>query len=194
MAMADIVTDKFKEWTKGKSRTDARIGIYEKLRDIPYAVIPELVDHEIYIDILRFNKGSCTPKHFLLCNMYERLGISVLYAVYPFRWDELEIDYPPSLKKLAKATPINYHLACKADIDGKLVLVDATIDLALEKLGLPVNKEWDGISDTLLPIKPLGEELHHPSEAKLISPSFDEKSLAFYKELNSWLEEVRKGP
>ena len=189
--MVEIVEHKFNEWTKGKNLKDARIGIYEGIRDVPYAVIPELIDPENYINILRFNNGSCTPKHFLLCNMYERLGISVLYAVYPFRWDELEIDYPPNLKKLAEAMPTNYHLACKVDIDGKLVLVDATVDLALEKLGLPVNKEWNGISDTLLAVKPFDEEIYHPFEAKLISPSFDEKSLTFYTELNSWLEEAR---
>jgi len=189
--MVEIVEHKFNEWTKGKNLKDARIGIYEGIRDVPYAVIPELIDPENYINILRFNSGSCTPKHFLLCNMYERLGISVLYAVYPFRWDELEIDYPPNLKKLAEAMPTNYHLACKVDIDGKLVLVDGTVDMALEKLGLPVNKDWDGFSNTLLPIKPLDEQIYYPSEAKLISPSFDRKSLAFYKEFNSWLEGVR---
>ena len=190
ITMAEIIEEKLKEWIEGKNQKEARISIYNKIRDIPYAVIPELIDHERYKRILTLNKGSCTPKHFLLCNMYERLGIPVLYAVYPFRWDELEVDYPPSLKKLAEALPVNYHLSCKVDIDGKLILVDATIDLALEKLGLPV-KEWDGSGNTLLPIKPLDEQIYYPSEAKLISPSFDRKSLAFYKEFNSWLEGVR---
>ena len=189
--MADIVEENFKEWTKHRSAKEARISVYEKIRDIPYAIIPELIHPENYINILRSNRGSCTPKHFLLCNMYQSLEIPVLYAVYPFRWDELEVDYPSNLKRLAKALPVNYHLACKVDIEGKLVLVDATVDLPLEKLGLPANKEWDGVSHTLLPIKPLDEQIYHPFEGKLISPSFDEKSLAFYKELNSWLDEVR---
>ncbi|MBI3930649.1 MAG: hypothetical protein HY325_01350 [Chloroflexi bacterium] len=189
----NVIDKKFRDWTKGKSPQEARIDIYQRIRDIPYAVIPELTGPQNYADILKVNQGSCTPKHFLLGDMYQKLGILILYAVYTFRWDELEVDYPPRLKNLAKGLPVSHHLACKADIEGKLVLLDATLDLALGTLGLPVNRDWDGLSDTLLPIEPLDEEIYHPSEAKLMSPLFDEKSLAFYQELNLWLEKVRKG-
>ena len=116
----------------------------------------------------------------------------VLYAVFPFRWADMEIDYPPGLRQLAESMPLSNHLACRVEIEGRLVLVDATADLALEKLGVPVNRGWDGISDTVLPIEPLGEEqLYHPSEAAHIDVSIDDARLAFYDELNSWLEEVR---
>ena len=119
--------------------------------------------------------------------------MTMLYACYPFRWDEVEVDYPRKLMKMAKALPTSHHLACKVDIDGQLVLVDATLDPAMEKLGLPVNKKWDGNSDTLLPMKPCGEEeLYHPSEAHYVQAQRDEKSLAFYNELNLWLTQVRK--
>lgn len=193
--MAGIIEEKFRQWTKGKRTREASIDIYQRIRDIPYAVVPELIDPERYVQILKLNRGSCTPKHFLLCDMYQRLGMLVLYVIYPFRWDEVEIDYPPHLRDLAEAVPPSYHLACKVDIEGNLVLVDATLDPALERLGLPVNGEWDGMSDTLLPVKPSGEELfYHPSEACGLQPSLDEKSLAFYRGLNSWLEEVRLLP
>ena len=90
--------------------------------------------------------------------------------------------------------PLSYHLACKVNIDDKLILVDATIDPALEKVGLPVNKEWDGVKDTSLAVTPCGEaQLHHPSEAYLVQPRLpDDKSTAFYNKLNSWLEELRR--
>lgn len=194
IAMYDIVNRKVDEWTRGKSAKDARITIYYKLRDIPYAVIPELNDSKQYTQILALDKGSCTPKHFLLCNMYQRIGLEVLYAVYPFRWDEFAFLYPPELRRLAKAMPIGYHLACKVDINGRFILVDATLDPALQKIGLPVNREWDGIKDTLLAVNPCGEEqLYHPSEAYTLQPVIiDEKSLAFINGLNSWLEELRK--
>ena len=192
--MADIVDRKLHEWTRGKSAKDARITIYYKIRDIPYAVIPELNDSEQYIHILEFNRGSCTPKHFLLCDMYQRIGLELLYAVYPFRWDEFALLYPPELRRLAKAMPIGYHLACKVDIDGRFILVDATLEPALQKIGLPVNREWDGIRDTLLAVNPCGEEqLYHPSEARSIQPGItDEKSLAFINGLNAWLEKLRE--
>ena len=190
--MTEIIEEKFNEWTQGKSAVGARVSIYERVRDIPYAVIPELIDSEGYVEILRLKKGSCTPKHFLLCAMYQRLGMAVLYAVYPFRWDEVEIDYPPKIRRLAKVMPTSHHLACKVDIDGRLVLVDATLDLALGKVGLPVNKEWDGKRDTLLPMKPCDEEqIYHPYEAFNIEGRPEERSLLFYRELNSWLEELR---
>ena len=192
MAITGLIEQRFREWTQGKNSTDARVSIYQSIRDIPYAVIHELVDAERYVEILKLWKGSCTPKHFLLCNMYQRLGMLVLYVVYPFRWDEVEIDYPPRLRRLAEELPTSYHLACRVDIDGELVLVDATLDPTLTRLGLPVNEEWDGMSNTLLPISPCGkEQLYHPSEAYLIQARRDEKSLAFYNELNLWLEEVR---
>ncbi|MBM3119226.1 MAG: hypothetical protein FJ006_06685 [Chloroflexi bacterium] len=189
----DIVDRKLHDWTRGKNAKDARISIFYKIRDIPYAVIPELNDPERYVDILKFNRGSCTPKHFLLCYMYQKIGLEVLYVVYPFRWNDFEAVYPPELQRLADAMPISYHLACKVDIDGKLVLVDATIDPALQKIGLPVNKKWDGLSDTLLAVNPCGEEqLYHPSEIHFMQPpTADEQSLAFYNRLNVWLKDTR---
>lgn len=192
--MADIIDDNLREWVRGENARDARITIYNRIRDIPYAVIPDLISPKQYIDMLKLNRGSCTPKHFLLCNMYQRIGLDVLYAVYPFRWDGYEIIYPPELMKLARTMPLSYHLACKVDIDGELILVDATLDPGLQKTGLPVNKEWDGVQDTLLAVSPQGEEqLYHPSEAWLMQPRIaDEQSLAFYNALNLWLEEFRR--
>ncbi len=192
-----LIERRFQEWTQGKSIVEARTSIYQKIRDIPYAVIPELVDAARYAEILKLQRGSCTPKHFLLGNMFQRLGMLVLYAVYPYRWDEgwdeIAFDYPSHLRKMAEEMPISHHLACRVDIDGELILVDATLDLALEGIGMTVNKEWDGISDTLLPMIPCGEEeLYHPSEAYLMQAEFDEKQLAFYREFNLWLEKVRR--
>jgi len=179
--------------TGAASAIDARITIFNKIRDIPYAVIPELISPERYIDMLKLNKGSCTPKHFLLCNMYQRIGLEVLYVTYPFRWDEFEAIYPPSLRELASSMPTSYHLACKVNLDGRLALVDATIDPALQKVGLPVNMKWDGINDTLLAMEPCGEEeIYHPDEAYLMQPRVvDKKSMEFYDSLNFWMEKLR---
>lgn len=191
---SDIVSEKFLEWTRGKEPKEARIKIFEEIRNIPFAIVPELNHPQRYQEILKIGKGSCTPKHLLMAEMFERLGILVLYLIYQFSWNEFEIDYPPELKKLIQEMPISYHLACQAEIEGKPVLVDATLDPPLEKLGLPVNKKWDGLSDALLAVKPLREaEPYHPSEIYLMEvPALDEKPLAFYNKLNSWLDRVRK--
>ncbi|MFC1848543.1 hypothetical protein ACFLXV_04470 [Chloroflexota bacterium] len=190
--MPGTCDEKFREWVEGRNDLEARIDIFERIRDIPYAIIPELNDHERYVDLLTIGKGSCTPKHMLLCEMYRRLGLSVLYVVYPFRWDEVELDYPPRLMKLARALPTSHHLACRVDINGKLILVDATLDTELRQMGLPVNESWDGVSDTRLAITPCGEEqIHHPHEAALLTPQYDDRSLAFNRELNRWLDAFR---
>jgi hypothetical protein len=196
IAMEKLICEKFAEWTKNKSEIEARICIFEGIRNIPYAVIPELLDPEKGpIEMLNLNRGSCQPKHFLLEQFYTRLGISILYVRYAYRWTEFEIDYPPKLWELAKKMPLGHHLACKAIIDDKLVLIDATLDPPLEKLGLPVNKNWDGISNQSLPVIPLDEEIYHPSErVGLEPPSFTEIELRFYTEMNQWLDEVRGKP
>ena len=81
--MAKTIDDVFSEWVGGLNLEEARIYIFSKIRDIPYAVIPELNEPNEYIRILDLNKGSCTPKHFLLYQMYHRLGLQVLYSVFP---------------------------------------------------------------------------------------------------------------
>ncbi len=191
--MPDIVDQKFRDWTQGKTPLEARISAFEKIRDIPYAIIPRLISADNYTEILTIGKGSCTPKHLLLASMFEKLGITVLLAVYPFRWADVDIEFPPSLRSRVDSLPDDHHLACKVEIEGELILVDATVDLPLERLGLPVNVGWDGISDMILPVEPSGkEQLYHPSEAQYISNvSIDDAHLAFFDELNVWLEKVR---
>ncbi len=187
----------FLSWTEGLTPLAARIQIYEKIRDIPYAILPELIDAERYLEILSTGRGSCTPKHFLLAEMYRRLGLLTLFVVYPFHWGEraeIFTDYPEKLRLMAQRQPLGYHLACKVEIDNRLVVVDATLDLPLSKLPeFPVNITWDGRSDTLLPMTPVDEEMvFHPAERSRMQARADAESLAFYKELNKTLESIRK--
>ena len=192
----NIVDEKFKDWTKGLTPIQARINVFNKIRDIPYAVVAEIMDYRGYKNILKVGQGSCSPKHFLLCEMYQRLGLPVLYVVYPHRWDEIaEImgEYSIRLKDMAQALPVSHHLACKVEINDRLVLVDATFDLPLQKAGFKVNANWDGLSDTLLPVTPCGEEeWYHPSEARLMKTSLSEQFRAFYPELNTFLDQMRR--
>lgn len=191
--MSSPVDEKFREWTADKGAVAARVQVFEKIRDIPYAVVPPINSSLQYGLILEVGQGSCTPKHFLLRDMYQRLGLPVLYAVYPFRWSDLEVDYPPHLRQLAGRMPVSHHLACRVEIEGHLVLVDATVDRDLKKLGLTVNEDWDGFGSTLLPVTPLGEEqLYHPDEVHGYEARYDEVSLAFFSLMNSWLATLRE--
>jgi hypothetical protein len=192
--LGDLIGEKFIEWTEGADSVDARVSIFERIRDIPYAVVPETLDSENGLEeMLRANKGSCQPKHLLLGEMFERLGISMFFVVFQFRWDELEIDYPRQLKALSHKMPVSSHMACRARINNELVLVDATCDLPLEKIGIPVNRTWDGFSDLALPMHSPGEEeIYHSSEKVPLAPRlFSDVEAEFYMNLNEWLEEVR---
>jgi hypothetical protein len=191
--MTTVIEDKFLEWTHGKNPREARIAIFNQIRDIPYSVVPALNDPDNYAEMLAINRGSCTPKHFLLCSMFQMLNLSVLYVVYQYRWDEFEYLYPKEMSTLARQMPIGNHLACKVEIEDRLVLVDATLDSRLSVLGLPVNKDWNGMDDTVLPVVPLKEEtLYHYSEAALMpSQRTTRLTQRFYNSLNPWLESVR---
>ena len=110
--------------------------------------------------MLARNKGFCVPKHYLLGMFYERLGLSVQYCTYSFLWKDLDVDYPPELKKMAQELSVTYHLACKAKINNNWVLVDATWDSALKKANFPVNENWNGESGTVNAVAPIEEFVH----------------------------------
>jgi hypothetical protein len=192
----NVIDEKFNEWTKGLNPLQARVNIFRNIRDIPYAVVPSIMDYHRYTDILRVGKGSCSPKHFLLREMFRRLDLPVLFVVYPHRWDEIAKimgEYSIRLEEMALALPVSRHIACKVEIDDKLVLVDATLDLPLLKAGFTVNADWDGKSDTMLPVTPCGEEeWYHPSEARLMKTRLDTQFQAFYPEFNTFLEQIRR--
>ena len=192
--MSDPVDQQLHEWTHGEEPREARITIYYNIRDIPYAAIPELREPRRYHEILKFNTGSCTPKHILLGKMYEKIGLEALYAVYPFRWEDFTPIYPENLRRLAEDMPEANHLACRINIDGKLTLVDATLDLPLGRAGFPVNQEWDGMRDTILAVNPCGEEELYDSSEIFTAQSrpLDDRSLAFYNALNVWLKQLRE--
>lgn len=191
-----------KEWTNGLTSEESRIEIFNRVRDIPYFVDLEMLGLEKGPEkMLKCNGGSCTPKHYLLGMMYERIGIPVKYCTYSFWWHKQDVDYTEDVLKAAKKLPATYHLACEAMIEGSWVLVDATWDPPLRAANFPVNERWDGKSDTLLAITPEEKNIcttlkERDEDYKArISPytSGDKLQLSrFSKKLNKWLEEVRQ--
>jgi transglutaminase-like putative cysteine protease len=197
-----LLSEKFTEWTKSLSARSARISIYQHIRDIPYAIVPELRDPKDGPQgMIRMNKGSCVPKHFLMASMLGELGLEVKYVSYLFNWNDPAIKFPHELKKVVKNMPITAHLATKVNIDGAWRLVDATYDLPLKKAGFPVNELWDGISDTKNAVIPIEEVVHESLQERLsfagkrVGEYTDKERSAyaeFTKKLNYWLEEIRR--
>jgi hypothetical protein len=153
--MSTLVDKKFREWTSGLGTHDSVISIFQKIRDIPYSLAMPMSDPGTAQEqILAVGKGSCGPKHYLLAEMFRRLGFEVVYATVPFLWNDPDLSYPPGLRKLATGLPVAHHLACRVLISSRWVLVDATWDPPLKRAGFPVNEHWDGRADTLCAVKP----------------------------------------
>lgn len=198
----DIIDIKFNEWTAGLDPKAARIALFNRIRDIPYMIVPELRDPAIGTSgILERNCGSCQPKHWLLAVYFKKLGIPVKYATYPFYWHAGHfIKYPAELKAMMQGLPVSNHLAIKANIEGNWVLVDATYDLPLGKVGFPVNRVWDGVSPTHNAVHPLEEVLHDTPEERMAYDAAtrvkytDLQKAAFVEfipKLNAWFESLR---
>lgn len=193
------VEEKLKEWISQLDPVKSRIKIFEKIRDIPFTVSLKSKNYiENPLEVVACNNGSCSSKHYLLGIMFEKISVPIKYVSFLFLWGSLDLDYPLNIRKLAEEMPVVPHLACKANINKKYVLVDATWDPPLENAGFPVNKNWNGIGSTVNGVIPLEEITHENFNDRL---AFFKKemenidlSLAgrFYKKLNKWLEDIRQ--
>ena len=112
------------------------------------------------------------------------------------------VDYPGKLRKLVNNLPVMPHIALKAYINGTWVLLDATWDPPLKKVGFPVNENWDGISDMLNAVPLLEEVIHEDIQDRLDYLDYFDSKIPyteeqdklveeFCSELNDWLAKVR---
>jgi hypothetical protein len=154
--MSSLVQATFQEWTQGLDTHDSIISVFEHIRDIPYSLaVPMRDPGKAPEQLLVLGKGYCGPKHYLLAEMYRNLGLEVVFATFPFLWNDPDLRYPPGLRALAAIMPVSHHLACRVRINNRWVLVDATWDRPLAMAGFPVNDHWDGYADTRCAVKPL---------------------------------------
>ncbi|MGD0079498.1 MAG: hypothetical protein ABSB80_02470 [Methanoregula sp.] len=154
--MSSLVNAKYSEWTRSLDTRRSMIAIFEHIRDIPYSLEVPMTDPGTAPEqMLRLGKGYCGPKHFLLAEMYKKMGLNVVFATIAFVWNDPDFHYPPELRALTTRLPVAHHLACRVQIGWRWVLVDATWDPPLKKGGFPVNENWDGYSETQCAVKPL---------------------------------------
>lgn len=194
--MDGIIKETFEKWTNGMTLREASISIFEHIRDIPYVIDLRLFDVRNGLEsMLKKGKGFCVPKHYLLGMMFEELGIHVRYLSCSFRWDELNVLYPDFLRAAAKNLPITRHLACKAYIENKWILIDATWDKGLRKIGFPVNETWDGKKNMKNAVKPVDETVETMETEEKEPYRFSEKLklFRFSAMFNKWLDDVRRG-
>jgi len=196
---------RFVDWTQGLNELDSRIRVFEKIKNIPYGVTPNLPpDYNItrasfessLMGFFKYNRGTCTHKHYLLGSMFEKLGIPVKYATYPFYWRDLDVDFPKHVRYLAEQMPLAYHLACKVVIGSEELVVDATWDSTLAKAGFPVNREWDGFLSTSVAVKARSEILHNNLDERFTYVhgrlTKEPKIREFSDELDKWLRDLQE--
>lgn len=201
MAETGIVESTLRSWTVGLDPLRSRVSVFERIRDIPYAVVANIKDPVTGpAGLLYAGRGSCTPKHFLLGRMFELLGLRVRYVTYVFEWNDPDVMYPPMLREFASMVKCDFHLNCDALIDGEWVMIDATWDPAVRILGFPVNEAWDGFSNTANAVKPLERIVHETAAERA---AYTDERLAgftgaqmaaleeFHVELNAWLQDLR---
>ena len=193
---SSLVHEKFHEWTHSLDTRESMISIFSHIRDIPYSLVVPLNDsHTPQEQILMAGKGSCGAKHYLLAEMFRNLNLTVVYATFPFLWNDPDLHYPPQLRIFAATLPVAHHLACRVQIGCNWILVDATWDLPLVKAGFPVNGHWDGYSETKCAVKPLKSPVRTAFCRTATNEPCREKDEAALKavdgEKNHWDEEDR---
>jgi transglutaminase-like putative cysteine protease len=190
----DIIHRAFHEWTDGCDPLRARIVLFEKIRDIPYAY-PSTRDPG---EVLEGGRGSCSGKHYLLGAMFRLLKLEVRHMICTHRFNESPIVFPaPMQEMLRKNEIIDMHDFLQVALDGEWVDIDATWPSGLREFGFPVNEHWDGKTAMLLSVVP--EELTHAArdpealkEEQLSKLSPRQRALRkqFLTALSAWVQEL----
>ena len=165
----DIIAKKFKEWTAGLEPVAARVSIFEHIRDIPYAIVAQLRDPVTGpVKILKLNKGSCVPKHFLLALMFKKLGLTdaqKAQAKAIFKTDRTDVkSIFASLNRERK----NLQALIHADTIDEAAIRAETLKIASIEADLHVNRAKMGVQfrailtpEQLVTLKSL-EQNHRP--------------------------------
>jgi hypothetical protein len=199
----NIIERTLDSWTEGDMSPRSRVKVFNRIREIPYAVVQKQLNaRKGPLLMLKSRRGSCLPKHYLMGDMLERLGIRTRYCVFTFRWSDLELVAPQAVVSLGQRIPVTYHLACEALPGDRWVLLDATWDDALKGAGFPVNDSWDGHGDTALAVPPLDKTVFENAAEcdRWIKKRYSGYTLTdklelsrFSIEFNRWLVKVRNG-
>jgi len=192
--MNSLIDQKYKEWTAGLDPVRARIALFERVRDIPYHY-PASRDPE---DVLRAGVGTCSGKHYLLAELYRRLGLRVRNMICSHRFNESPLPFPDEMQAmLRKDEIVDMHDYLQVEVGGDWLDVDATWESGLREFGFPVNEEWDGRTAMLLSVVPdehvvVDGEAARTKEELLAKLSPRQRSLRkqFLDALNRWMSEL----
>ena len=190
-----MIDEKYAEWTRGLDPLRARVALFERVRDIPYSY-PASRDPE---EVLRTGVGTCSGKHYLLAELYRRLGLRVRSMICSHRFNESPLPFPDEMQAMLRRDEIvDMHDYLQIEVGGDWMDVDATWEKGLREFGFPVNEDWDGKSAMLLSVVPDelvvvdGVEAARMKEEMLAKLSPRQRSLRkqFLDALNRWMSEI----
>ncbi len=194
MNKEQILRTALQEWTSGLSPVQARVKVFERVREMGY-VYPSSKDPLV---VLQEGRGSGAGKHYLLGELFRLLGLSVRNMLCVHRFNESPIGFPDHLQLMLEKNEImDLHDYVQIAVDGKWIDIDATWPTVLREFGFPVNDEWDGTSSMLLSVSP--EEVivvrGDPEKAKdeLLSkwtPRQRQLRKQFLEGLSAWVAEL----
>src|SRR5215468_6444400 len=147
----DPIRAVFEEWTRGRDPVAARIALFEHVRDIPYRYPASRNP----VEVLASGGGSCSGKHYLLGEMFRRLGLPVRHMLCTHRFNESPLPFPEEMQALLRKNEIvDVHDYLQIQVDSDWIDVDVTWELALRDYGFPVTESWDGKSSMILTVIP----------------------------------------
>ena len=192
--MSTQIEEKFAEWSAGLSAEQARVALFERVRDSPYSY-PASRDPA---EVLRAGFGTCSGKHYLLAEFYRLLGLNVRHMICSHRFNESDLPFPQDMQEmLMRDEVVDMHDYLQVEIDGQWVDIDATWERGLREFGFPVTEEWDGSSVMRLSVVPdehvvVEGEAARAKEELLAKLSPRQRSLRkrFLDALNNWVAEL----
>lgn len=190
----EIIRQTFDDWTRDCDPLRARIVVFERVRDLPYAY-PSSRDP---LTVLEQGHGSCSGKHYLLGEMFRLLGLRVRHMICTHRFNESPLPFPPPMQEMLRKNEIvDLHDFVQIAVDGGWVDVDATWERGLREFGFPVNEEWDGTSPMMLSVVPEDYAVAERDPERLkeellskLTPRQRTLRKQFLEALSSWIEEL----
>jgi transglutaminase-like putative cysteine protease len=177
----------------GLTARDQRIAAFKIVQEVPYKLTAWTGNPD---SLFAIDRGDCRHKSAALIQLMRAWKVDARPVQVPFNWADLPI--PQSvLQPLAETR--GFHDTVEVNVDGKMILVDATWDLALGKAGFPVLANWNGVEPTPA-ITPRAKVILREGDIKAGTDLYAyfgfkwperKRTLAFNRAFNAWTDELR---
>jgi transglutaminase-like putative cysteine protease len=191
---AELIRQTLSEWTRDCDPRRARIVVFERVRDLPYAY-PSSRDP---VTVLQQRFGSCSGKHYLLGDMFRMLGLHVRHMICTHRFNESPLPFPlPMQEMLRKNEIVDLHDYLQIAVGEGWIDIDATWERGLREFGFPVNEDWDGMRPMVLSVVPEDYAVAERDPERLkeellskLTPRQRAMRKQFLDALSSWIQEL----